>query len=310
MNPAAPHLILDFDASVLPLAPDELRLDLGDWQEDIRFACSPRNFARLRAALAPLLPPEPGVTFLGSGDYHHVTALLLDSPAVRASAPVDLVVCDNHPDNMRYPLGIHCGSWVSHASRLPHVRHIHVVGISSPDISWKHAWENRLRPLFRKKLTYWSVRQSARWLNALGLADRHRNFPSPEDLLATLLPCLRSSRHIYLSLDKDVLCPEDVPTTWDQGTFRPAHVRDLVTFCADRLAGMDVCGDASVWRPAGWGKRLLRRLDGLCDPAPSTHIATSVRHWIFNKNILDWLRKKEGFIGGPRYTSPRRKRRT
>ncbi|MDR1488965.1 MAG: arginase family protein [Desulfovibrio sp.] len=289
MTPDAPPVILDFDDSVLPLAPNELRFDLQSWQESIRFGCTLREFARLRDFLSPMLPHEPGVTFLGSGDYHHVTVLLLDGQAVRNRAPVDLVVCDNHPDNMRYPFGIHCGSWIYHASLMEHVRHIHVVGISSSDIAGKHAWENRLTPLFQKKLTYWSVKQSARWLDVLGLSECRRNFSSPDALLSAFLPYLQRSRQVYLSLDKDVFHPEEARTNWDQGAFRREHVRSIIELCAKRLAGMDVCGEASAFRHAGWFKRFLSRLDGQETPDPSSLEAMRSAHQSLNQRILAWL---------------------
>ncbi len=88
-----------------------------------------------------------GCVLLGSGDYHHVTQLLLER--LPSDEPIHLIVCDNHPDNMRYPFGIHCGSWVYWASKLPQVARIDVLGISSSDIGWLHAVENHWSPLYK-----------------------------------------------------------------------------------------------------------------------------------------------------------------
>lgn len=110
-----------------------------------------------------------GCAFMGSGDFHHVTLIPLHRLCRRLPpASLDVVVFDNHPDNMRYPFGIHCGSWVSHAALLPSVRRVHVIGITSGDIGLAHAWENRLTPFLRRKLTYWSVGTDAAWLRLIG----------------------------------------------------------------------------------------------------------------------------------------------
>ena len=66
---------------------------------------------------------------MGSGDFHHVSYLLIERLR-RLGRQIQVVVFDNHPDNMRYPFGIHCGSWVWHVSRLPFVERVHVVDAS------------------------------------------------------------------------------------------------------------------------------------------------------------------------------------
>ena len=88
---------------------------------------------------------------------------------------------------MRYPFGIHCGSWVSHAALQPSVRRVHVIGITSGDIGLAHAWENRLTPFLRRKLTYWSVGTDAAWLRLIGRAECCRAFGSADELVRGLL---------------------------------------------------------------------------------------------------------------------------
>ena len=147
----SPPVILDFDGSVLPVAEGERRIPLGSWQEAIRFGCTRRAFSALEAHLEGVLPVDCGCAFMGSGDFHHVTLIPLRRLCRRLPpASLDVVVFDNHPDNMRYPFGIHCGSWVSHAALLPSVRRVHVIGITSGDIGLAHAWENRLTPFLRR----------------------------------------------------------------------------------------------------------------------------------------------------------------
>ena len=58
---------------------------------------------------------------------------------------------------------------------------------------------------------------------------------------------------LYISIDKDVLCPEDAQTAWSQGDM---HLTTLlagvqtVLECAKEtggvIAGVDICGEADV----------------------------------------------------------------
>lgn len=270
-----PPVILDFDGSVLPVAADERRIPLASWQEAIRFGCTRRAFSALEAHLEGVLPVDCGCAFMGSGDFHHVTLILLRRLCRRLPpASLDVVVFDNHPDNMRYPFGIHCGSWVSHAALLPCVRRVHVIGITSGDIGLAHAWENRLAPFWRNKLMYWSIGANAAWLRLIGRVECGRAFGSADELVCGFIPALRDAGGIYLSVDKDVFAEDVVKTNWDQGVFRLNHAKAVLAACAGRVIGADVCGDVSDYEYANPIKRFLSRLDGQgpCD-------AQALRGW-------------------------------
>jgi len=285
-------LILDFDASVLSLDRDARRIPLGAWQETIRFGCSWADFSRLEDFLCEALPDDYGCVFTGSGDFHHLSLFLLRK--IIQKTPIgepglDVVVCDNHPDNMRYLFGLHCGSWVSHAAALDGVRHVHVLGICSPDITLPRAWENRLTPFLRRKLTYWNVNRRADWLGLIGRKEYGRNFASADDLIEAVLPVLGAASRIYLSVDKDVLAPEVARTNWDQGVFTEAHLQTLVAACRDKIIGTDVCGDVSKYTYSGRFKRLLSRLDGQEPLAAEQAQAWQKGQRDMNIRLLDWL---------------------
>jgi hypothetical protein len=57
---------------------------------------------------------------------------------MRASAPFQVVVLDNHPDNMRFRLAC-IAARGRRVAMLPTVAHVHVVGITSADIGPRHA---------------------------------------------------------------------------------------------------------------------------------------------------------------------------
>lgn len=261
-----PPLVLDLDGSVHGIdgvagMGQALRVPLAAWQEAIRFGCGWRRWAAFcahaGALLDALVPAAHGTVLLGSGDFHHLSHWLLQR--LPGSAPFDVVVLDNHPDNMRFPCGIHCGSWVYHAARLPRVRRIDVVGITSGDVGWRHAWENHLLPLARGKVRYWSVGVDLRWTRVLGGC---RSFATPAQLLDALCRELRAGDvPVYLSIDKDVFSPAVAHTNWDQGCFDlPAALR-VIAALRGRIVGSDITGEVSIHHYRTRWKRWLSALD-------------------------------------------------
>lgn len=255
---AAP-VVLDFDRSVGAL-PGAHVVDLAAWQEAIRFGCT---LGRLRAVVAEIerqLPGRHGTVFLGSGDYHHLSWPLIERRA--GAGPFEVVVFDNHPDNMRFPFGVHCGSWVRRVALLPYVARVRVLGISSGDVGRPHAWENYLTPLYRGKLEYWTVGVDTGWSRRLGLQSAFRSFDTPGALLDRFAEEQRGvAAPVYLSIDKDVLSPDVAHTNWDQGRLLEADLARGIDALAGRLIGSDVTGDISAYRYATWWKRKLSALD-------------------------------------------------
>jgi hypothetical protein len=252
-------LILDFDGSVKPL-PGAKSIPLVGWQELIRFGCRRKPLCALGQELAPVLDPPPPVVFLGSGDYHHVSYLLIER-LQSLGKRIQVVVLDNHPDNMRYPFGIHCGSWVWHASRLPFVSRVLVVGITSRDVETGRLWENHLTPLFSGKIAYYCLQRDLRMFDLLGIRGC-RSFPSAPALLDALPAAFATSPEpVYLSIDKDVLAGDVVRANWDQGVLRIEDLTEIIRMLQGRILASDVVGDVSSYRYRSRFKRFLSGLD-------------------------------------------------
>ena len=280
-------LILDFDGSVQDL-PGARAIALGHHQETIRFGCRQSQLRQLGAELAPALEDRPPVVFLGSGDYHHVSLLLIER--LRAiKTPIQVVVFDNHPDNMRYPFGIHCGSWVWHVSRLPFVARVHVVGITSTDVELGRLWENHLGPLYSGKVVYYALQRNLRPMQRIGI--RHsRSFQSMRELLDALLASLAAtSEPIYLSIDKDVLSRDVVQTNWDQGVMRLDELFNAIQGFLPRLIASDVVGEVSCYRYRSLFKRMLSGLDGQTEIPPQTLKEWQTRQQQVNRQLLSLL---------------------
>ena len=276
-------LILDFDRSVLPLR-DSLSIDLSGWQPTLRYGCTLRDFRRFETFVAKSEVPRARVTLLGSGDFHHVTYALVRR--LEHAGPFQVVVFDNHPDNTRYPWGIHCGSWVHHVCRLPFVSRVTVVGITSEDVGPRHVWENHLLPLYRGKLEYLCFAEGRRvgGFRVPGFVD----FSAERPRLAEALRERIAAEHarIYLTIDKDVLAPSTIRTNWDQGTLREEELLGAVRALAPNVFAADVTGEISFFRYESWWKRRLARLDGQSLEPPADLAALHEAHRTLNERLL------------------------
>lgn len=258
-------LVLDLDGAVGPL-PGECRVELGGWQERLRFGCRRAALAAFDAqALGPVgAQAAAGPVFYGSGDFHHVSLPLiarrLAAAGVRARS-ARVVVLDNHPDNMRYPFGIHCGSWVRAIALRPAVGAVHVVGITSADVAARHAWEHYRAPLTRGGLHYWCIGVDTGWAAQRGLSSRIRSFPDVAAMLAALSPVLYTPAPTYVSIDKDVFSPAVARTNWDQGVMTPDQAVDVLECIRGPWLGADVTGGVSQHRYRSPFKRWLSALD-------------------------------------------------
>ena len=230
------------------------RVDARDLEQRLRILASRRAFRTLGERLGEGdAGDEPEVLFFGSGDFHHLTALFI---ALHAE-PLAIVHFDNHPDWVRYPT-INCGSWVNMALRSAHVAKVVTIGPCSDDLQnpeWKFAnlpamREGRLAvyPWRSVPTRLWGAPVSTpstttgdgrlTWRNLAG-----ESWSDFLDELATSLP----APALWITIDKDVLRPDEAVTNWDQGEM----VLDQIIAALKRLAssfrivGIDVCGDYS-----------------------------------------------------------------
>lgn len=254
---ASAPVVLDLDGSLGSL-PARWVLPLREWEESLRFAATWGAMRRFGTALDAMLPERHGTVFMGSGDFHHLSLPLIERRGREGRFQV--VVLDNHPDNMRFAWGIHCGSWVRRVAALEQVSHVHVLGITSSDIGARHAWENYLTPLRRGKLTYWSLDVDVSWARRLGLAASFRPFATPDELVDAFSREY-AQEPTYLSIDKDVFAPGVARTNWDQGVFAEDHALAVIEALQGKLVGSDITGEISAYRYRNPVKRWLSALD-------------------------------------------------
>lgn len=263
--------IIDLDGSLVPQTAlfDQIAAEwipAREWEPRIRLACPFRTFDRFRDWLhATMTSDDPRVTLYGSGDFHHVTLALLH----RIREPFNLLVLDKHPDWMRGIPFLHCGTWLRHALRLPELHSVyHCGGETDFDNAyrwlapWSEITAGRIR-VFPARRHFAGRRWSAIPMNPLLREDS----PLTDRLPALLEPHRAELRRfpLYVSIDKDVLCPDDAAVNWDSGYLAVDHALAIVSAfraaACGRLVGADILGDWSPVRLGHWLNRLCVHLD-------------------------------------------------
>lgn len=207
---------------------------------------------------------EPRLTFMGSGDFHHITPFLVELALENQSAPISIVHFDNHPDWVKFENGVHCGSWINRALKLPKVERMITVGVCSHDLRrpeskgadltllsqgllelypYDHA-PSRVQRDYGPGATFEQKHGALHWKTIRNLGE--------QNFIDYLLSRIKT-KSIYLTIDKDVLAREDAITNWDQGRMRMPYLLSLVKEIGKRhpVIGADVTGDYSVPRYSG-----------------------------------------------------------
>jgi hypothetical protein len=256
--------------------------DLQRWGPSLRLACRWGRFHRferwLDRAVGRHDNREAQLTFLGSGDFHHLTLALLR----RLNHPVNLLVLDKHAGWNRGLPFLHCGNWLRHAAQLPNVKRIFHVGGENFDDNQR--WLAPKQLLQDDKIVVWPARR--RFHRGFWRSIAHQPVRSHADTLIhaehieeILWPHLEQLQRwpLFVSLDKDVLWMPESVTNWDSGCLELNEIQDLLDFflkaAGNELVGMDVVGDWSAVRTQG----LLRSFLNWSERSSSSHDANQAR---------------------------------
>lgn len=272
------HLrILDTDGSIdvdalaatVPWA-SLTRVDLRDIGPALRLWSRRRSIDIARTRIAAAADCRPSITFLGSGDYHHLAALLIE----RVNEPFTVLHFDNHPDWVRLAPRWHCGSWVNRVLALPDVQRVVTAGPCSDDLANPGRKGGNLRALDSGRLVLFP------WQHAPSRVRRHiadgpghawhqgrltwRNLAERqlEDAVRLILDAIPTEA-VWITIDKDVLPEQEAVTNWDQGRMSLSVLLAMLRAVGlrKRVLGADICGGYSPPRHTNWLKRIEARLD-------------------------------------------------
>ena len=237
----------------------------------LRLWSRPPALEALRRRLGEATSREgPDLVFTGSGDFHHVSPLLIERAIAASDAgPVTVVHFDNHPDWVLFENGLHCGSWVGQAARLPGVSRLLTVGVCSHDIDRPSPQGADLELIEDGRLELYAYREPR---GAANVSLCGRDWPTIETVGEGAFVDFLASRietdAVYITIDKDVLRAEDAITNWDQGRTSLTLLEALIQRIAQnhRLIGADIVGDWSSPRYGGGVvASLLKRGEAMLD---------------------------------------------
>ncbi len=242
---------------------------------------------------------QPHLCFMGSGDFHHVSALLVAAALENNPGPATLIHFDNHPDWVHFGNGMHCGSWINRALQHPGLEKIVTIGVCSDDLTnperkganlsllqqgqlelypYSHA-PSRVRKNYGSGASYEQKNGVLSWKTISEIGE--------DNFIGQLLSRIKTEA-VYLTIDKDVLVHDDAITNWDQGRMRLPYVLSLITEISKRhrIIGADVTGDYSTPSYAGnlW-TRFTKRAEIFVDqphttpdPVLTTNINSAANH--------------------------------
>lgn len=219
----------------------------------LRLWARPAELAGLKALLQKHLPHTlgPQVIMTGSGDFHHISSLLIERALALLPAGQGLTVLhfDNHPDWVKYNPGLHCGSWAAHVAKMPLVKKVVTVGLCSQDILGDVPPQADLSVVREGKLELFPMRRPATG-DVFSIAGKHFQSLSVLGMGPSLAAIDRAlgSGPLYITVDKDVLRPQDALTNWDQGELDLDQMLAWISALSETrlVLGADVVGDQST----------------------------------------------------------------
>ncbi len=270
--------VLNFDNSIIAQSkllsryPAEI-IDFTNFSSSARLYIS----SVLRGKILDFLPAREKryPTFLGSGDFHHISEILIS----QIDEPACLIVFDFHPDWDILPPCFACGSWVSAALKNKNISKCILIGAGSDDLSSPALQTANLGALADNRLEIYPYRHKPSSIYFRRIAQ-NRSITiqkgifshkitwrqlEKEDLAGFTLGLIKRlpTRKVYISIDKDCLKKDFALTNWEEGFLRLDQLLTMLKLMRENLdiIGLDVAGDYSVPVILNKIKAVILRLD-------------------------------------------------
>ena len=215
------------------------------------------------------------LTFIGSGDFHHISGVLIEGFDEKLS----LISFDAHPDWHIFPPRFGCGSWVRNALRNKNILKCVLAGASSDDLDNRNIQTADLASLASDRMEVYPYSHAPTTVffrnvpeNISVGAERslfstkiYWNSLKGKDLAGFFTQVLRRLpvKKVYVTIDKDCLRGEYALTNWERGTLSLEELLLMLKLIKDNLdiAGADITGDYSEIRLRGRLKNFLSYID-------------------------------------------------
>ena len=205
------------------------------------------------------------ITFLGSGDFHHITGLLLDN----FNEDISVISFDDHPDWDVFPPKIGCGSWVTRILNKNNIKKVVLMGASSGDISPNffrmgnydslkddrleiYPYQHKRTKVFLKKIPMNISTDVKRGLFFDEITWRELKTKNIAEFFLHILHRLPTKR-VYVTIDKDCLKAQYSLTNWPEGHLELEELLLMLKFIKENadIVGLDITGDYSDVRTEG-----------------------------------------------------------
>lgn len=269
--------ILDFDGSVtsqrrLLSEYDPKIVDLKSSGPLARFWANKKVLSDLEKAIPP---SEDSITFLGSGDFHHISSILIS----RYRDPFSVISFDFHPDWDTVAPVLTCGSWVSSVLKKRDISKLILVSIASGDISSFWMITGDLASLKDDRLEiypYIHTRSSVLFRNVpdnISIIKKRSLFSTEvrwnelydKDIFEFFSHIIKRlpTENVYVSIDKDCLKREYAVTNWEEGRLTLDELLEMLKLIKDnrRIVGVDITGDYSDIKVNGILKNIISYID-------------------------------------------------
>lgn len=261
--------ILNFDDSVtrqkrLMDRFKPIMIDLTKFGPAARLYSNEETFAKIKAALNPSL--KNSITFLGSGDFHHIAALLID----QFDEDISVISFDHHPDWDMMPPRISCGAWVTKVLNKENVKKLILLGASSGDVSPNVVQTGSYDLLKGDRVEIYPYKHkpikiflrnipkniSVTVKKGLFFNEIHWQELKDRNIAEFFLHILSRlpTKKVYVTIDKDCLDHQYSLTNWEEGHLELDDLLLMLKFIKEncQITGLDITGDYSLVKTEGF----------------------------------------------------------
>lgn len=248
-------------------------IDMLDYGPLVRMWARKSDLPGLRERLEPA--DRNKITFYGSGDFHHLSYLLID----QFKESISVIIFDHHPDWDMLPPKLGCGSWVTQILKKENIEKVIMMGVSSGDISTLSIQTGNIDLLRNDRLEIYpyshkptcavfknvpdnisiNVKRKSLYSEIQWQELKNKNL---EKFFMQLMPRIKS-KDVYVSIDKDCLKNGYALTNWEEGSFSLDELLSLLKMIKENLniVGLDITGEYSAPNIKSGFKAICSRLD-------------------------------------------------